>query len=150
VSAVRAVGGRVDGRGAFEVARASAEIGEALYGAQPPTGYADGAEPWVNSGALVARMNFALRLVNGRLPGVQTDLPALVAGVDRTRPELVLDRLFDVLVHGPASGSTRAVLEQQLGEPQTSRRTADDAGLGRTDVEKLAALVLGSPQFQRR
>src|SRR5438128_8020337 len=66
-------------------------------------------------------MNFALRLVNGRLPGVQTDLPALVAGVDRAHPELVLDRLFDVLVHGQASGSTRAVLEQPLGKPQTSR-----------------------------
>ena len=30
------------------------------------------------------------------------------------------------------------------------RLTADDRGPANTDVEKLAALVLGSPEFQRR
>ena len=30
-----------------------------LYGCQPPTGYADRAEAWVNTGALLNRMNFA-------------------------------------------------------------------------------------------
>jgi uncharacterized protein (DUF1800 family) len=150
VSAVRALGGQVDARGAFQAARASGEIGELLYGAAPPTGYVDRAEQWVNSAALLARMNFALRLVNGRLPGVRTDLPALMAGVDRERPDLVLDRLLAVLVHGRTSTATRTVLAQQLGDPQITRRAADDRGPARTDVETLAALVLGSPEFQRR
>jgi uncharacterized protein (DUF1800 family) len=149
VSAVRAVGGRVDARGAFEVARASAEIGEVLYGAPPPSGYADRAEQWVNTAALLARMNFALRLVNGGLPGVHTDVPALVAGVDGTRPD-VLDRLLDVLVHGRARASTRAVLEQQFRDLGTARRTADDRRPAPADVDALAALVIGSPEFQRR
>ncbi len=40
-SAVRALGGHTDAQGAMALARASAEIGEPLYQAQPPTGYAD-------------------------------------------------------------------------------------------------------------
>ena len=46
VSAVRAVGAMPDARGAGALARASAEIGEGLYDAQPPTGYPDRAEAW--------------------------------------------------------------------------------------------------------
>jgi uncharacterized protein (DUF1800 family) len=49
-----------------EVADASAVVqrvralGMPLYFAQPPTGYADTADAWVNAGALVGRMNFAV------------------------------------------------------------------------------------------
>ena len=36
-----------------------------LYQCQPPTGYKDTADAWINTGALVARMNVAVRLSNG-------------------------------------------------------------------------------------
>jgi uncharacterized protein (DUF1800 family) len=52
------------------VARALQQIGEPLYGAQPPTGYSDKAEAWINSGAEVNRMNFAVDLASNKLPGV--------------------------------------------------------------------------------
>src|SRR5207247_1858736 len=52
------------------VARALQQIGEPLYGAQPPTGYSDKAEAWMNSGAEVNRMNFAVDLASNKLPGV--------------------------------------------------------------------------------
>ena len=38
------------------------QLGMPLYMCQPPTGYEDTAEAWVNTGALVNRMNFALQL----------------------------------------------------------------------------------------
>src|SRR4029453_4288480 len=50
------------------------------------TGYADRAEVWVNSGALLARMNFALALASGRYPHVTVDLAPLVAGSDPLSP----------------------------------------------------------------
>jgi uncharacterized protein (DUF1800 family) len=149
-SAARAVGATADTRGAQALARAAAEIGEGLYEAGPPTGYPDRAEAWVNPGALLARMNFALALVEGRVPGVQTDLAALVSGADRARPEAVLERLLAALLHGRASAQTRAVLVAQLRQPEIVRLTADDRGPANTDVAKLAALVLGAPEFQRR
>jgi uncharacterized protein (DUF1800 family) len=149
-SAARAVGATADGRGALALARATAEIGEGFYEAAPPTGYPDRAEAWVNPGALLARMNFALALVEGRLPGVRLDLGDLVSGADQRQPEVVLQRLLATILHGRASEETRAVLTAQLALPEITRLTPDDRGPASTDVAKLTALVLGSPEFQRR
>jgi uncharacterized protein (DUF1800 family) len=149
-SAVRALGGTTDAQGGMALARASAEIGEPLYQAQPPTGYADRGEVWVNAGALLARMNFALGLASGRYPHVSVALPALVAGADPGSPSAVLDRLLASIVADEPAPATRAVLTAQLGEPQITRLSPDDRGPANTDVAKLAALVIGSPEFQRR
>jgi hypothetical protein len=59
------------------------------------------------------------------------------------------------LLQGQARPETRAVLAAQLDNPEIIRATLDDRkAAGRpganTDVDKLAALVLGSPEFQRR
>jgi hypothetical protein len=133
VSAVRAVGGTTSGSPALS--RAVAEIGEPLYASQPPTGYPDVAEAWVNTGALLNRMNFALGLTENRYPGLRVDLGRFVSGVDRRDPAQVLDRLLAGLLHDQVSPETREVLMRQLADP---------------DIEKIAALVLGSPEFQRR
>ncbi len=76
VSAVRATGGTTDGRA---IARAIGEMGEPLYLCQPPTGYADTAGAWVNTGTLIARLNFALALTGGRIPGTAADPVVLAA-----------------------------------------------------------------------
>jgi len=149
-SAVRALGGRVDAQGGLALARASAEIGEPLYLAQPPTGYADRAEVWVSSGALLARMNFALALASGQYPHVTVDLAPLVAGSDPRSPADVLDRLLAAIVGDQVGPTTRAVLAAKLTDPQITRLSRDDRGPASTDVAKLAALVIGSPEFQRR
>ena len=148
--AARAMGAVVDARGALALARASAEIGEGFYEAQAPTGHPDRAEAWVSPGTLLARMNFALALVDGRLPGVRVDAGALVAGVDRRQPEAVLERLLATLLHERVTPGTHEVLKAQLATPVITRLALDDRGPADTDVAKLAALVLGSPEFQRR
>jgi hypothetical protein len=56
------------------VMRALQQLGMPLYQAQPPTGYADTADAWVNTGGLVNRMNFAVALAENRLPGVRVEL----------------------------------------------------------------------------
>jgi uncharacterized protein (DUF1800 family) len=68
VSAVRATDAEV--QDARSLVRQVAELGEPLYQCQPPTGYKDTAEAWVNTGALVGRMNFGLALAGNRLRGV--------------------------------------------------------------------------------
>jgi uncharacterized protein (DUF1800 family) len=69
VSAVRATGTEVND--AMALVQAVRQLGMPLYMCQPPTGYADRAEAWVNTGALLNRMNFALQLVGGKTRGVQ-------------------------------------------------------------------------------
>jgi hypothetical protein len=94
-------------------------------------------------------MNFGLTLASGRYARVSVDLGALVAGADRRQPAAVLDRLLATLVGRPTP-ETRAVLAEQLTNPQITRLTPDDRASADTDVAKLAALVIGSPEFQRR
>jgi uncharacterized protein (DUF1800 family) len=158
-SAMRALDGRIApagagpdglGEGGVALAREVARLGEPLYEAQPPTGYPDRAEAWVNTGALLGRMNFALGLAHNRLRGARVDLASFLGGADRSQPDHVLDRLLAVVLHGEVTPQTRAVLRAQLDSPEITRTTAYDRVPKETDVEKLAALVLGSPEFQRR
>ena len=60
VSAVRATGAQVDF--AVPLAKQIAQLGEPLYRKLEPTGYSSANAEWVNSAALLARMNFALAL----------------------------------------------------------------------------------------
>jgi uncharacterized protein (DUF1800 family) len=130
-SAIRAVDGSTDGRA---TAKVIADMGQPLYLCQPPTGYSDAAEDWISSGALVARLNYAISLASSRAIGTTVGLRKTdVAGDD------LLDSLADRLVGGELSGSTRSTIEARL---------AEDGGVA---PEVLAAgLILGSPEFQRR
>ena len=126
-SAVRTLDGRLvtaaDGReglgdGGMVLAREVARLGEPLYEAQPPTGYPDRAEAWVNTGALLGRMNFALGLAHNRLRGARVDLAGAVAGADRGQPAQVLDRLLAAVLHGRGFA----------GDPRGARGRARESG----------------------
>jgi uncharacterized protein (DUF1800 family) len=73
VSAIRAMNGKIENP--LPLARELQKMGQPLYFAQPPTGYADTAEAWVNSGALLNRLNFALALASSRMPGIRVTVP---------------------------------------------------------------------------
>jgi len=53
------------------------KMGEKIYYYQAPTGFPDKGQYWINTGALLNRMNFGLALATGRIPGVKVDLTAL-------------------------------------------------------------------------
>ncbi|MDN3548490.1 DUF1800 domain-containing protein [Mucilaginibacter aquaedulcis] len=53
------------------------KMGEKIYYYQAPTGFPDKGQYWINTGALLNRMNFGLALTTGRIPGVKVDLAAL-------------------------------------------------------------------------
>jgi hypothetical protein len=107
------------------------------------------AEAWVNTGALLARLNFALSLTENRLPGARVDLARLLDGADRRSSRALLDRLLAGLLHNQVSAETREILVKQLGDPEIARATLDDRRTN-PDAGKIAALILGSPEFQRR
>ena len=72
VSSVRAVDGGVNAE--LGPSRAVAKLGQPLYMQPVPTGYADTEAAWANSSALFERMNVAVALAAGRMPGVTVDL----------------------------------------------------------------------------
>jgi uncharacterized protein (DUF1800 family) len=147
VSAARAVGANVDLP--LPMMLWSARIGEPLYQCQPPTGYKDTADTWVNTGALLNRLNYSLTLAGNRLRGAHVDIATLVGGDAVNDPNRALDRAIKVLLNGDISAQTRSTLEKQLNDPQVIEAKLDDP-IKKINVGTVAGLVLGAPEFQRR
>jgi uncharacterized protein (DUF1800 family) len=124
-------------------------IGEPLYLCQPPTGYSDKNDAWVNTGALLNRINFATELATNKMRGARVDLEKLFGTESMSDPREALDRAVLLFLNGQMSGQTRATLEKQLADPQVLRATLDDP-VKAVDAGVIAGLVLGSPEFQRR
>jgi uncharacterized protein (DUF1800 family) len=124
-------------------------MGEPLYLAQPPTGYSDKAETWVNTGALLNRLNFALAVATNHTPGTTTNLEALLGDAASRDPHAALSRAIDGFLDGQVAPQTRATLEQRLNDPQVLQARLDDP-VKQVNKGLIAGLVLGSPEFQRR
>ena len=124
-------------------------MGMPLYAMQPPTGYSMKAEAWVNSSALLNRMNFALQLASGKLPGTSLDPQALIPGPAPADSQAALAALEQSILAGDVSSQTHAVMQRQLGDPQISQRKLDDADK-QPNYGAIAGLIMGSPEFQRR
>ena len=82
-------------------------MGEPLYRAQPPTGYKEAADAWVNSGALVARINFGLALASGRVGGVSFEAEKLAGPSPPSDASALVDKLAAVLL-APIAASEHA------------------------------------------
>jgi uncharacterized protein (DUF1800 family) len=125
------------------------KMGEPLYLCEPPTGYSDVAETWVNTGALLNRLNFALAMATDRMPGETVDLAAMMGSDASTSPTAALARSIDIFLDGQVAPGTRQTLEARLGDPQILRARDDDP-IKQVNEGLIAGLVLGAPEFQRR
>jgi len=161
-SAVRATGAAV--RQAQPLVAALQNLGMPLYQCQPPTGYSMTADAWVNTGALLNRMNVALELVSGgriapvglarrgQGPPEGPDASPMI-GPGRARgigPRPIGPIRVDVALLAPDTGaaSRASVIDRLLGgvASDATRRTLERADTS----QQLIALALGSPEFQRR
>jgi len=162
-SAVRATGADVSD--ALPLARQLNTLGMPLYGMQPPTGYSMKSDAWVNSSALLGRMNFSLALMSGKIKGVQVNADSLVntgAQANATSPaasdpERILSVLEASLLAGEVSKQTHDAIIKQLENParpqaeaKPAARKSDKPSALTSNSGTIAGLILGSPEFQRR
>ncbi|HEY2805566.1 MAG TPA: DUF1800 domain-containing protein [Gemmatimonadales bacterium] len=113
-------------------------LGQPLFQQQVPTGYPETQEMWVNSGALLNRMNVAMGIATGRLPGIDVDLEPVVP-MTGDKDALVAE-VNTAILAGMASPNTLRVIRQQIddiNDPSAARAMA-------------VGLALGSPEFQRQ
>ncbi len=127
-SAVRAVNGDVDF--AQNLASQLNQLGEPLYRKLEPTGYSNRGSEWMNSASLLARMNFAIALAQGKIAGVKVDPAQFALAVDPSKIER------NILLTD-ASPAARDAIQTGLDQQQQLGSMA-------------AGLTLGSPDFQRR
>ena len=147
VSALRA--SDADVTDAMPAVRHLQNMGMPLYGMQPPTGYSTKADAWVNSSALLDRMNFALTLASGKLKGVAVDPERLMSATTPSDSQQALVGLENTLLAGDISQQTHQVISARLQDPKISRRKLDDPPRA-PNLAMIEGLLLGSPEFQRR
>ena len=149
---------------------------------QAPTGYPDTAESWVNTGALLERLNFALALVSNRIPGTRVDLERFVGEAASSSRQVeqrrIVEQFLNSILRGEVSPRTKETLLRQLSAQDTApiaaptemeaagerdrprdnseagarrgKRSVESASIGNPEVARIAALILGSPEFQRQ
>ncbi len=124
-------------------------MGEPLFLCQPPTGYSDKAQAWVNTGALLNRLNFSLAFASGHLAGTSVDLNPMFGDEALRDPEMALTRSIDLFLGGQIDPQARQTLEDRLNDPQILQARLDDP-VKQVNEGLLSGLVLGTPEFQRR
>jgi uncharacterized protein (DUF1800 family) len=170
VSSIRALGADTNGSPAF-LAMLN-KLGEVPYGYQAPTGYPDMAEDWVNTGALLERLNYAVAVSSNRIPGTTLNLK----NFQGASKEQTLDKAIATVLNGEIAPATKSTLLKQIEQPLPDVKDGkemNDAGMdvpnmrqggqgplnrqarllppsGDPDVFKVVSLVLGSPDFQRQ
>jgi len=143
VSSVRALGGELELKN--DVHKVLASMGEEPYRCAPPTGYKDTAEVWVNPGAMVSRLGFALKLSSNREEGVYVTLPRIDHVPDDSKK--LVRRVEFSLLHEKISDASESVV---IREFQDESRTMGDGEVRPLSLSKASGLILGSPEFQRR
>ena len=108
VSAMRALNAAPDSTP--RTAQVIAFLGQPIFGHQAPNGWPETGEAWMNTGAILNRINFGMAVAAGRLPGVDIRaLPALDTIRSASRDKQV-DVVVATILNGMVSPDTRAVL----------------------------------------
>ncbi len=148
-SVYRSMGGVPDTAG--RSVQLAAQLGQSLYGHLTPEGWPDDAETWMNSGAVLNRINFGSSVAAGRVPGIVVARWPFYAIMQHESLGGQVETVVAALLQGELSAETRQVLLS--GENPVAVRAAVMAGAAapRTtlSITELIGLALGSPEYQR-
>jgi hypothetical protein len=164
VSAMRALNAAPDSTP--RSAQVIAFLGQPIFGHQAPNGWPETGEAWMNTGAILNRINFGMAVAAGRLPGVDLrGLPALdtIRSAPRQRQ---VDVVVATILNGMVSPDTRAVLVsgehpmlangaggnaiQDMSPPEAAAENADMSGQQMTDGTNATRVRSNQNQGGRR
>ncbi len=160
ISAVRATNAQVIQP--FQLFNWCTKMGQRFYYYQAPTGFPDRASNWINTGALLNRMNFGLAFACQKIPGVRMDLAALN---NYHEPESAIDALTvysNILI--PQRDHTANIkrliplvndeaVEEKISKAATVDKTAEQMILDKGTknmLSQVVGIIIGSPEFQRK
>jgi uncharacterized protein (DUF1800 family) len=176
-SALRALGASPDT--SLRSAQVVAFLGQPIFGHQAPNGWPETGEAWMNTGAILNRINFGLALASGRLPGADVRRWSDSERLRGTTREDQVDAVVGAFLGGQASPETRQILltgENPLaaklgadtvgasamtppggmtaparnGQPGAALQRAIARPVQLTGLAQMVGLAIGAPEFQRR
>lgn len=176
ISSVRAL--NADVKQPYQLYSWMNRMGQQIYFYQAPTGFPDRDQYWINTGALLNRMNFGLALAEERIPGVSIDLLALNNDHEPGDANEALSTYIKLLMPYRDTESTIKRLTPLLNAPDLQKKidsAASRTNARRTSIQdsllvdhegemlhekpeanyeyklsQVVGILLGSPEFQRR
>jgi uncharacterized protein (DUF1800 family) len=125
-SAMRAVGGQPDATP--RTAQLVARLGQPIFGRQTPDGWPDRGDAWMNTGAILNRINFGLSLAAGQVPTARlAQWPEMNALRGQSR-EAQVDGVVKTILGGDVSNETREILISG-DNPMLSKAAADSSAM---------------------
>jgi uncharacterized protein (DUF1800 family) len=127
-SALRAVGAQPDTT--MRSAQIVGFLGAPIYGHQAPNGWPETGDAWMNSGAILNRINFGLGLAAGRLPGASVSQWSEAERLQGASREQQVDAVVNAFLGGQASPDTREILlkgENPLAAQLAATTSADSS-----------------------
>ena len=128
----------------MRTAQVVSRLGQPLYGHQAPNGYPDMGDAWMNTGAILNRINFGLSVASNRLPGVRLSQWSAYDSLRTLGREAQVDGVIRLLLGDAASNDTRQILITG-SNPLAAADVRAANGLA-----QIVGLAIGAPEFQRR
>src|SRR5690242_17518987 len=107
-SALRAVNAEPDTTP--RTAQLVARLGQPIFGRQTPDGWPDRGDAWMNTGAILNRINFGLALAAGRVPGASLASWPYSSSLRGTSRSNQVDGVIKAILGGQSSPETRSIL----------------------------------------
>jgi uncharacterized protein (DUF1800 family) len=134
-SALRAVGAQPDTT--MRSAQMVGFLGAPIFGHQAPNGWPETGEAWMNSGAILNRINFGLGLAAGRFPGASVSHWSEAERLQSGSREQQVDAVVSAFLGGQSSPDTRQILlsgENPLAAKLAATVVADSASMNMTSM----------------
>jgi hypothetical protein len=87
-----------------------AYLGQPIFGHQAPNGWPETGDAWMNTGAILNRINFGMAAAAGRLPGIDIRVVPALDTIRSASREKQVDAVVATILNGMVSPDTRAVL----------------------------------------
>src|SRR5438067_2562725 len=111
-----------------------ARLGQPIFGRQTPDGWPDRGDAWMNTGAILNRINFGLAVAAGRVSGASLATWPYTATLRAESRPAQVDGVIKAILGGQSSTETRAILlsgdnpliEKLASADSSGRDTADN------------------------
>jgi hypothetical protein len=87
-----------------------AYLGQPIFGHQAPNGWPETGDAWMNTGAILNRINFGMAAAAGRLPGIDIRVVPALDTIRSAARDRQVDAVVATILNGMVSPDTRAVL----------------------------------------
>ena len=126
-----------------------ARLGQPIFGHQAPNGWPETSEPWMNTGAILNRINFGMAAAANRIPGATLDRwPDAPRLRTASRAEQV-DGVIAALLGGQASAQTREILTTGV-HPMVAKAVADSSASMRMAADTASSEPMAPADAQQR